>query len=253
MTSFVEVVAKSASRLRKLVYFHTVGAISVGLYFCVSADGTTIAILADRDGIVVAADSKQINPLEGTHGETCKIVALADNLFFLSAGVSQVTDHGIRVFDLKSLVIGRSLSGTSLRMKWESLRSFVRSALLDLSRTVGAASLSEVERGFIEFALVGLEGGVPTAYAEVITILGRSEKGPFTMKAGSQRRQHIILGRRSAELSFSDNVIRDAYGVVENEVRRQPDRVGGPIHVLLLTSDGASWIRQKPLCDEGGM
>jgi hypothetical protein len=251
--------------------------------------GTVVVLEAGGDYIAIAADSLRLGPSPGqvSHGY-CKIVNLSDQLVFAAAGISgypgaRVPSDIWSVYEIAkqeyselanghtddlvqklAAVYGERVSGKInnglKRDSSGSLWSYVSS-----QNEVGAAifaGFDDQHRRVIVEVKVGIQvpgarvvgystkfiPGDETVDTEVIGDTRISQE----LTAGQTQRSrgwHSAMSLQSSVLDLKDRLLFGAERIGELTAKHDPDYVGLPIDVVLVTRGrGITWVHRKPIC-----
>ena len=216
-------------------------ALVVCLLWTPALHGTAAAILASRDAIVAAIDSKEVSRQflsDGTriHGEriACK-ARPAGPFYVLIAGVMRVTDG----FDALQFASGIYREGDTLSEFAARLESDIPSRLAAALRSLPDAF---ADQEVLQIGLLGAEAGNPQAV--IVTFEADGTAIHAHRHSGSEAVHLLGVHEESDRFlvahpeAATDVTPARALQLIGLEYASQPDLVGGPATVLRVTAGG---------------
>ena len=227
---------------------------------------TAIATIC-RDGeIVIAADSRRLNPITGEQTSVCKI----RDLTTLFAAVSGINSYDGTKFDLFNL-LPSVMPDADIGATADSIRDLLLPPLtvaLEHLRTNSPTLLQScaIEKSPLDISLVRVLDSLPTMNG-LSVVVSDEENGPLTITP--HRDDWPILGLFATPVSrfvgttegvatylelakngdlYNGDIVERARNFVQTEIDKQTPGIDGPIDILRLTAAGASWIQKKYGC-----
>jgi hypothetical protein len=255
--------------MRSLVGFST-SPIVATLLCCWSfvARATTIVVVRTPVDVSIAADSlgtfsNHVGTV--TEGPVCKIYQ--SGATFL--GVAGIDNDPTTKFSVAESALPARRDGWPLSRQMDAaeialikaLRS--EAAYLKAHDPVNFGKLTARDIGGVQIIFVGLEGGVPSAVGEQLTVsdvgstisvirASRQQcpgsdcpNGVYTFELGSHAAIDRYLSLQGTR-SFSGSEL--AKTLVQLEIDARTPGVGGPIDLLRINAKGPEWIQQKAGC-----
>jgi hypothetical protein len=227
---------------------------------------TAIAAICRPGEIVIAADSRRLSPTNTAQTVVCKI----RDLNTLFAAVSGINTYAPTNFDVSQLLptqmpnvdIGINFDSLCdsilppLRLALEHLRNnnpdlFQRYALQKKPMGIMCA---RVQNSVPTLITLNVDVQVPEN-GPLETIPRRNEwpvlglcDDPFCSFVGTDEGVAAYLVLAESEELYQGDLVERARGFVQMEIDKQTPEIGGPIDILRLTVDGASWIQRKDGC-----
>lgn len=221
------------------------------------AGGTSIAIIANKKEIVVAADSK----VYGSDEKICKIFKVG-SVFWAMSGLMDNSATGYNVAEIvkESYVPGKSVE--------QLLKVFMKNVSVPLGETMihyyhFPKRFEIIRHNPLEIAFWSFEGGTPViAYVSYrVTVLGdHLTVAPYDrqiVKCSDQRRADaIVLGVKDriphyleTHPSWWQNLAPSAHSFVAISIKESPQSVGYPINELIIHRDGTyHWAEPNKYC-----
>lgn len=226
-------------------------------------NGTTIITSITQDKIIIAADSKQ------TWGEDysreaplkCKIRHIG-NLFFAAEGITQMFKPNIDFLEIienldlkKALTFENKIDYIALKLR-EPVQEFAQNyqkfnpIAFDsiLNKTLFSISFSQFENEKPCSSALYWEIKSTATGWEIVPGRATSEQIP----------RYMIQGQKDAiDYYYENNInfknkIYDEKGLnelIEIQIKASPQKVGLPIDIVVINSQGFQWIQKKEECD----
>lgn len=220
---------------------------------------TAIVIVRTPTSVFIGADSVRI--LNGTDRVlVCKIARFGD-VYTAAAGL---VGYDPTAFDLSTFVEKAASVVGPLASKSASLDDTIIRPLLDMAerlrRDDPAFTSRYLNTYFVQVAFVGLENGQPAIaqrrYMPKIGVDGGLEMSVFACPSSecSADFDMFMLGETTAmrtrikEPNSRKDVQVAIHELIELQIRDTPERVGPPINILRIGSDGAHWLEGGEVC-----
>ena len=201
--------------------------------------------------IIIAADSlRNIRTTPGKQSRACKIRNFGDILFAASGDTSRPGG----IFSLDAITAGLHQGNEPVREPVEKrLRKFDERTVAAFrkvhhqSREIGPVTFTYI----VSF----LRDGHPTAYIRTL----QSTDGVPSIGEIEEVREDVLLaiGQSGTADDMPEGIKRDSdrrwailEAIIDHQARRTPNKVGGPVDIIRLTSRGSEWLQRKPECPE---
>ena len=232
----------------------------------VPSEMAAIAAICSGTEIVIAADSRRLNLTTGEQTSVCKIRDLT-TLFAAVSGISSYDATEFNVFE----ILPAEMPDVDIDTNADSIRDLVSPPLtlaLEHRRTNNPESFQRyaLQKSPLDIKFAHVQNGRPTMINLCVVVMDQGD-GPLAITP--QRTDWPVLGffdtpassfvgtaegvayylslAHSGEL-YNGNLAQRARSFVQMEIDRQTPEIGGPIDILRLTADGASWIEKKNGC-----
>jgi hypothetical protein len=260
-------------------FFKTLISTSIGVFVLIFASvepvmndhsnfvttGTAIAIIARDNQIAVAADSKIKVGRNLDSSSDCKIKQ-SENAFFAIAGHRRAEHSEFDAFRVVREVFRMSNEARERTGKFEML---CQAALYNMVWTTYRKDRHYFDtylrnKTILQVAFFGFQSGSPYLYVRHF----KATESPSGRIAVEIKRQEctarcdmlVLLGKSSAvgqyitqtPNSLKEKPINLVRKFVELEIIAEPDIVGPPIDILLITKGGAEWKQRKMECQYPG-
>ncbi len=229
---------------------------------------TAIAAICRQGEIVLAADSRRLDPTTGEQTSAWKI----RDLTTLFAAVSGINRYDPTHFDVSELLPAEMPEvdvGTNVDSIEHLLVPPLRLALKHLrSNNPEFFQRYAIQKTPLDIKFARVQNGFPTMINLNVVVASHGD-GPVVITP--QRYYWPVLGisavprsffigtpegvanyeslADSGNLSFyQGDLVERARGFVQMEIDKQTPEIGGPIDILQLTVNGASWIQRKDGC-----
>jgi hypothetical protein len=231
---------------------------------------------------VAAADSKQtidvLLPGFVSSRDVCKIHKIRDRFYFAVAGYRGVVDPRTGkaadtpqggIFTVEHAVLRAHKPGRSIR---ENVDAFQRSVASFLMKSLGELQRENPEYFKRNFAILSKSDvvffGIEREVMVVHHLQFRAQEEPLVKITATRwmcpgdcqetTAVPLFLGERDAMETYwtetrfhkADGLPKNAAALVDAAIAANPKGVGGPIDILRITRENASWIAVKPECSQ---
>ena len=229
------------------------------------SNATTIVAVRTSTDIYIGADSRVIGVRpDGTvyYDTKCKIGQVG-KIFFAGAGPYEYGPTGLNI---RLLLIEAQRSGASVRETVERFETLYADALTRTSRTAQKESPMVYNKyflnGHVYVYLFAFENEIPVYFERIFTVQGSDDSVTISTEQrdcppgcpATEPTLHAIgyadvIKKASPDALRIQPPIPFITGVIEASISEDPDhKSGGPIDILHLGKDGASWVQKKKEC-----
>ena len=228
-------------------------ALAIFASWTTEVNATLILTYRSSAVIIIAADSlRNIRTIPREQSWACKIRNFGDILFAASGDTSRPAG----VFSLDTITASLKQGNGSVRETVEKrFRTFDNRTVTAFrkvqhqSRQIGPVTFTYI----VSF----IQNGYPTAYTRTL----QSIDGVPSIGKIEEVREGALLatGQSGIADDMPEGIKRDQdrpwaifEAIIDHQARRTPNKVGGPVDIIRLTSKGSEWLQRKPECPEEG-
>ena len=227
---------------------------------------TAIAAICRDAEIVIAADSRCLNFTTGEQTSVCKI----RDLTALFAAVSGIDSYDPTQFNVSKILPGE-MPEADIRGNVDSISDLVLPPLavaLEHLRNNNADFFQRfaIQKSPLNITFARIQNDRPTMINFGVAV---AVQGDGSLVITQQRKDWPVHGLFYAPVSafvgtdegvaeylslassgdlYNGDLVERARSFVQMEIDKQTPEIGGPIDILRLTVDGASWIQKKDGC-----
>lgn len=226
---------------------------------------TAIATIYRTGEIVIAADSMRFSPTTGEQKSVCKIRPFGT--FF--AAVSGIQDYPDTGYNLQDLLSAQMPEGDLLNV----VQTFQQVVLPRLNTALNHSRQNKPDF-FEKYGLVGSPLTITVAHVEnkvpklanLTVSVQITKDDSIALTTWTARRPagffpspwYGFVGTPEGVLEahalaqngqmYIGNLVERAKGLVQMEIEKETPGIGGPIDILRLTEEGATWVQKKKEC-----
>ncbi len=241
--------------------------LAIFFLFCSFSESlaTSIVVLAYKDRVMVAADSKTTDFAQAkeNYRTTCKI-HIEPGFIFASSGNTSVRDENQVYFDVTMLIKKIAHESKSLRKTVDSFTKSVVQPLAISMNTLKSRYPQQTPSGLVlSNVFVTLQNGQSAIYLRRFFV--RFERrGTFIDPKSTDyyppanRHIKLFMGINKEMTEYdakhpqwpASDEIEGIKRLLNLEIKAHPDKVGPPIDIYLLGANGGQWIQVKKDCIE---
>jgi hypothetical protein len=231
----------------------------VALFLCSwVSSASTLVVIRFGNSVVVAADSRrtQVSTGQVISDSVCKIQEIGPNRFLAAVGATEILETiDTRAASERAGSIGQLAADIEVRLKPVIARTSAEVAQAKLTDPdIYAAYMGEST--LLTYVILGTVGQGNYGWAmrdfSARDIVNGNDPIRNNCPPNCLTRTPIILAgsqKEAANLARGTSVWRNGFvaaaeELVRAQIRTDPKRVGGSISVLLLTGNGAQWIKR---------